>query len=375
MRDCFVLIMLLLLLAGCDSEPNRAPGGDAGGETVRGELGGAVDAGFARADEPRPFTFPADHGPHPAFRNEWWYLVGNLHDAAGRRYGFQITFFRIGLQPGADERDSAWATNQIWMAHLALTDAAQENYYHTERFARDGEIGLAGATVDGERIWLEDWSLRRRDDGAWRLKAATEAFSLDLAFDSERGPVLHGDAGLSQKSAAPGNASYYYSLPRLATTGDIRVGEQRHTVEGTSWLDREWSTSALGDEQTGWDWFALQLDDGTDIMVYDLRRGDGEPSDYSYAAVMHPDGRVERLGAEGFRLQSTDRWTSPAGITYPSGWRLKIDGRAEPLVIEPVLAEQEFDGVVRYWEGAVDVLQGDTSAGRGYVELAGYGAE
>jgi len=369
----FVPCLLLALLAGCADEPAPPPG-DGADAGLRAGLGGDPAAGFARAVEPREFEFPADHGPHPAFRNEWWYITGNVEDPAGRRYGFQVTFFRIALAPDppATKGESAWATSQIWMAHLALTDAHAGRYHHAERFARDGDIGLAGARSAPLAVWLEDWRLERAGDGTWRLGADAGDFALDLAFTPRKPPVLHGDGGLSRKGAGRGNASYYYSQPRLATTGTVRVDGERRRVAGRAWLDREWSTSALGDEQVGWDWFALQLDDGTDVMIYEMRRRDGVRSRFSYAAVIRPDGRIERLGPEAFHIAVTDEWTSPRGGTYPAAWRVELDPLAAPLELTPALADQEFSGSVRYWEGAVDIRRDGESVGRGYVELSGY---
>ncbi len=374
MHRRWLTALLLVATVACDA-PDEAPTDTAAEAPMRAELGGEPAPGFARATEPRTFEFPADHGPHPDYRNEWWYLVGNVEDDAGHRFGFQVTFFRIGLAPGSDERDSAWATRQVWMAHLALTDVAGEAHHHAERFARDGAIGLAGAEPDGGRIWLEDWELRRDDAGNWHLRAATVAFRLDLALAPQRAPVLHGDGGLSQKSAERGNASYYYSKPRLATHGSIGVGDAEHAVTGSAWLDREWSTSVLGEAQEGWDWFALQLEDGTDVMVYEMRRFDRERSDYSYAAIMAADGEVTRLGPEQFTIEAMDQWTSPDGTTYPSQWRLTLEPLDEPLEVVTVVADQELTGTVRYWEGAVDVHARGVAVGRGYVELAGYADE
>lgn len=368
------LLGLLLLLAGCGAEPPE-PGDDGGDDTLRSELGGEADAGFARADEPRAFDFPRDHGPHPGFRNEWWYVVATLTDDSGARYGVQATLFRIGLVPGDADADSAWATNQIWMGHLAVTAADSDEHRHAERFARDGAIGLAGAEADGRRVWLEDWVLARPGEDQWTLTAATGDFAVELDLEAERAPVLHGDDGLSQKSGERGNASYYYSIPRLAATGRVRLDDSERAVTGSAWLDREWSTSALGEAQAGWDWFALQLDDGTDIMVYAMRRRDGARSDYTYAAIMHPDGRVERLEPDDVRKTVTAEWTAPSGVTYPARWRLDIAGVDGPLEIEPWVADQEFAGSVRYWEGAVDVHRDGDRVGRGYVELTGYDAQ
>lgn len=372
MERCLPFVLGLLLAAGCGEAPERATGGAGDNGGLAEALGGAADPGFARATGVRPFTFPRDHGPHPAYRNEWWYVTGNLDDDAGRRYGFQFTLFRIGLAPGRAERPSRWATHQVWMAHLALTDVAGDRFRAAERFARGGDIGLAGARRDPVEVWLEDWRLERTPNGDWHVDAATDALALDLALHPEKPPVLQGDRGLSRKSEAPGNASYYYSLPRLKASGDIRIDGERRPVSGRAWLDREWSTSALGEDQAGWDWFALQLDDGTDIMYYRLRQKDGSTDPHSAGSIADPDGTITPLDRDDAGIEALDHWTSPADTTYPSRWRLDIAGIDGPLTVVPVHADQELDVSVRYWEGAVDVLRAGEPVGRGYVELAGY---
>lgn len=363
---------LLLAAAGCGGQGEPASTETGNGNGLAAALGGSADPGFARATEVRPFDFPRDHGPHPQYRNEWWYVTGNLDDEAGRRHGFQLTLFRIGLAPGRADRPSRWATHQVWMGHLALTDVAGDRFRAAERFARGGDIGLAGARREPVEVWLEDWRLERDPGGDWHLRAATDAFALDLALHPERPPVLQGDRGLSQKSDAPGNASYYYSLTRLATRGEIRVAGESRKVNGNAWLDREWSTSALGENQAGWDWFALQLDDGTDIMYYRLRREDGSTDPLSAGSIAAPDGATTPLGRDDVALEVLDRWTGPKDSVYPSRWRLDIAGIEGPLTVVPVIADQELDVSVRYWEGAVDVLRAGEPVGRGYVELAGY---
>jgi len=365
-----LLLLAAAMLGACDA-PERAPTGEGTGGLAQ-QLGGDANPGFARADQPRDFRFPHDHGPHPDYRNEWWYITGNLDGVDGGRYGFQVTFFRVGLAPGEPERTSRWATHTLWMAHLAVTDAQAGAFAHRERFARGGGMRLAGAERDPVRVWLEDWSLERAGDGNWHLDASADGLGVELSLRPERRPVLQGEAGWSKKGSGEGDASYYYSVPRLAAEGHVEIGGRRRAASGTAWLDREWSTSALGADQQGWDWFALQLDDGRDIMLYRLRTRDGTTDPHSAGTIVAADGSVRRLTPSEFSVEATDHWQSPHGGRYPSGWRLTIDGIGAPLRVEPVLADQELDAALRYWEGAVDVRLGEASAGRGYVELTGY---
>ena len=360
-----------------------------GGLTVSGVLGGSEIEGFARATEVRDFEFPRDHGPHPEYRTEWWYVTGNLRDAEGNRFGLQWTLFRSALAPDTVRAESEWATNQAYMAHFALTDVARGAFMARERFAR-GAQGLAGARSEPFRVWLEDWELASVDPAAMpsgtegsifplRLTAADGERSLSLTLVPEKSPVFQGDRGLSQKAEGEGNASYYYSYTRLRAEGRIRVGERTHEVRGSAWLDREWSTSVLAEDQVGWDWFALQLEDGRDLMYYQLRRPDGSAHEYSEGVLVESDGTVTRLSGGDVELEVTDRWRSPdSGIEYPSGWRLRLPSRGLDLGIRPVLDDQELELTFRYWEGAVDVTGRGGSAetsGVGYVEMTGYGPE
>ncbi|HXU46332.1 MAG TPA: carotenoid 1,2-hydratase, partial [Thermoanaerobaculia bacterium] len=253
-------------------------------------LGGS-SAGFARALAPRAFRFPEDHGPHPEFRTEWWYATGNLATPAGRRFGFQLTFFRNALAPETPDRPSRWAARDVYMAHFALTDAEGGRFLAFERFRR-GALGLAGARALPFRVALDDWSIASLAPGStWpaRLRAQEGGAAIDIQLDQGKPPVLEGDRGLSQKSAAPGQASYYYSLPRMPARGDIRLGGESFAVSGLAWLDREWSTSALAADQVGWDWLALQLDDGRELMLYRLRRRDGSADPASRATLILAD--------------------------------------------------------------------------------------
>ena len=340
-------------------------------------LGGDGDAGFEKALEPREFVFPDDHGPHPGFRNEWWYVTGNLDGDGGRRFGFELTIFRFALSSSVPATQSNWRSNQVYIAHFAVTDADRERFFAAERFSR-GALGLAGAESAPFRVWIEDWEIAATRAGAperWRLRASDPGFAVDLALTAAKPPVLNGNAGLSQKSAEPGNASYYYSMTRWLTDGAVRLGDDEFRVSGLSWLDREWSTSALGADQLGWDWFALQLSDGSDLMFYNLRKLDGSQDEQSAGTWIDADGRSLHLWRDDVEITVTDTWESPQGGVYPSAWTLRAPGQGLDLRIRPVMADQELFTTVRYWEGAVDVegeRDGRPLIGRGYVELTGY---
>ena len=345
-------------------------------------LAGADTAGYERALEPRDFTFPADHGPHPSFRTEWWYVTGNLTSTTGRDFGFQLTIFRNALAPRMPDSRSAWATNQAYMAHFTVTDVAAERFHAYERLAR-GAVDLAGATTEPLRVWLEDWTLEGTTSETFplRLRAREGAVALDLALEAGKPAVPQGDRGLSQKGPEPGNASYYYSHTRMPAAGTLVLEGDTLAVSGLAWLDREWSTSALSEGQVGWDWVALQLADGWDLMAYRLRRGDGSTDEWSAAVLVDPRGVATRLAwGTQISMESTGSWTSPIdGAVYPSGWRISVPERGWSLVVEPRIPNQELDLAFRYWEGAVSVrgtgAGGVSVEGRGYVELTGYAGE
>lgn len=342
-------------------------------ETLAGDA-----AGWARAMEPRQFRFPEDHGPHPDYKTEWWYFTGNLESETGRRFGYQLTFFRVGLKPGrVEDAASAWRAEHIYMAHFALTDVKGERFYPFERFAR-ADQRLAGARAQPFAVWLEDWRVAGDGDGflPLTLRAQQGEVSVSLRLDSAKAPVLQGEQGLSQKSAEPGNASYYYSFTRMPTQGEIRIADQSYSVSGHSWLDREWSTSALAADQAGWDWFALQFSDGRELMYYRLRKQDGSADRHSAGVLVGPEGEVERLDSEDVQLKVLEHWTSPqTRIRYPVRWRITLPRQNIQLDIRPRLAQQEMNVTVRYWEGAVAVTgqaAGKAISGSGYLELAGY---
>jgi len=363
-------ILIVLALAA------RWPGAERAAQARLPGMSGEA-SGFRRADGPKPLSFPADHGAHLDYQTEWWYYTGNLESADGRHFGYQLTFFRRALLPSGQRqtRASNWAAEQVYLTHFALTDVSGGRHTAFERFSR-GAAGLAGAEAAPYQVWLEDWQVTETEPGVYRLHASQEQISLDLQLTDEKGPVLQGDQGYSQKGPDPGNASYYYSLTRLASTGTLRVGESAFQVAGLSWMDHEFSTSALGPDQVGWDWFALQLDDGGELMVFQLRRTDGSIDSFSSGAFIAADGATTRLAREDFVVRVEDTWRSPhSGATYPARWTVSVPRLDLTLDITPHLADQELNVSYTYWEGAVRVggeRAGQAIAGNGYVELTGY---
>jgi predicted secreted hydrolase len=343
-------------------------------EALGGPEGGTT--GYVRAVEPRAFHFPEDHGPHPDFRTEWWYWTGNLSTADGRDFGYQFTLFRSALAPEDTERTSAWGTRQLYMGHLALSDLGGGRFHAFERFSR-AALGLAGAQAEPFKVWLEDWSAQATDTGAMRLTAQGEGVSLSLVLEPGKPPVLQGDRGLSQKGPKPGDASYYYSFTRMPSRGQVTVDGRTYEVTGQSWMDREWGTDPLGGRPLGWDWFALQLSDGSELMYGQLRHPDGTADPFSAGTFVPAHGEPVRLSREDVRLEVEGTWKSPhSGATYPARWRLVVPSQALTLELTPALAHQELLVSVRYWEGAVRLSGSHAGApveGRGYVELTGYG--
>ncbi|MDX9759055.1 MAG: lipocalin-like domain-containing protein [Bacteroidota bacterium] len=370
----FLLPLLMLVTVGCTG--NRD--GETAATTVVGErsalsvLSTSDTAGFARADVVRDFRFPEDDGPHPEFRTEWWYWTGNLESSDGRRFGYQLTFFRQALAPGV--RDSAWRSGHTYFANFALTDIDGGQFHAFERFNR-GTAGLAGARAFPFRVWVDDWTVHATGandiTGPVELRATEGEISIALTLRAEKPRILHGDHGLSKKSAASGNASYYYSLTRIASDGHIRIGDRTFAVQGTSWLDREWSTSVLDPAQTGWDWFSMQFDDGSELMLYQLRLDNGGIDPFSAGSSIDPTGKRRTLTREEFHIMPRGAWQSPrSGIHWPSGWEVRIPALGLVLDVEPVRDDQELPLTVTYWEGAVRIRGSRT--GVGYVELTGY---
>lgn len=364
-------------LMGCGVQDSMPTNAESPEPMSLGEaMGGSDTEGYRRADRPRAFSFPEDHGPHEGFRNEWWYITGNLDSDAQDRIGFHITFFRVALAPafsGKPEfRDSPWVTRHLWMGHSAVTDLGRDRHVAEERFAREG-AGLAGAEADGVRIWLEDWTLEGLDSSAWQLQFGSGEYRLQLELEPLRDPVLQGDQGLSQKGREPGNASYYYSIPRLRVTGEIEDDQGVREVTGLAWLDREWSTSALEEGQIGWDWFALQFFNGDSLMYYQLRRQDGSADSLSKGRWMPSSGPDLGVHSDAIQLRPLRYARMTSGRRYPVEWEITWPEADVQWTVVAIRDHQEMTSFIPYWEGAVDILDSSgNKVGRGFVEMTGY---
>ncbi len=325
---------------------------------------------FEQAKQVRSFVFPQDFGPHPTFQTEWWYYTGNLKTIEGRHFGYQLTIFRRALNRDLVSGSSKWRTNQVYFGHFALTDVLQNQFYSFEKFSR-GALGLAGSQGIPYKVWIENWQIYQ-DGDEYILQAADKDVGLKLTMKSQKPIVLQGDGGLSQKSQDVGNASYYYSQTRLLTKGFIEVGSSTFDVSGYSWLDREWSTSAFKRGESGWDWFAVQLDDHREIMLYQIRYQSGTISPYSSGSYIDQAGKKHHLDHEAFKIKPTGYWKSPeTGVVFPAAWNIEIPSFKLSLTVVPHINGQEHRHSFNYWEGAVKVTSGKVK-GQGYVELTGY---
>lgn len=361
---CLLVVGLLLWLELQTHAPDRRPEPIA----LSAVLGGDA-ADFERVTGPVSLSFPADHARHDAYRNEWWYFTGNLASDDGRRFGFQYTLFRFKLGD-SEPTGSAWDSEHLWMAHFAISDLANEQFHSEERFARDA-LGLAGAS--SERWWLGSWQVDALNPG-WQLEAMADTMGLSLELIPDRGKVLQGRDGFSKKGPKPGQASRYYSYTRLNASGHLSVGGWSGQVSGLAWLDREWGSGQLDESLAGWDWFALQLDDGRDLMVYRLRRHDGSPSEFSAGSLVWPDGRYSILQADDLATRPERRWRDREGVEWPLSWHIEVPGHGIDLIVDAAFDNQRWRASVPYWEGMVEIRNSgdERSIGRGYMELSGY---
>jgi predicted secreted hydrolase len=347
---------------------------------------GAVDDPYRLALPNYQFQFPRDHFNHPEFRTEWWYYTGNLRTAEGRRFGFELTFFRQGVdKQGVDRQpasENVWEVKDVWMAHLALSDINGGQFLHTERLNRSGP-GVAGADLKQARVWNGNWQAQWILDpalpgaGTQTLAAVADRFSLQLSLKSEKPPVIHGQNGVSQKAEGVGKASHYISLTRLITTGEIILDGKRFTVEGTSWMDHEFFSHQLESNQSGWDWFSMQLADRSELMLFRLRRAGGSLDPYSAGTFVDPQGRTRHLSAADFTVIPGKIWTSPATHgRYPVEWTIDVPSIGLKAALRTPMPQQELTGIgTNYWEGAVDIdatRLGRALSGVGYLEMTGY---
>lgn len=324
------------------------------------------------------YEFPRDHRAHRDFKTEWWYFTGQLRDGRGRRFGYQVTFFRQGARPPSERggTTSRFIVDDVKFAHFAVTDVMEEKFRHGQKLSR-GAFGEAGFD-DGARLaWIEDWELALTPDHAFSLRAAHGDARLELTLTSAKPWAIHGENGVSQKAEGVGRASHYYSGTRLATRGMLTLGGRTVEVTGESWFDHEWATNQLTAEQVGWDWFSVQLDDGTELMLYQMRTRSGEADPQSSGTFIARDGTTRHLRREDYRLTPTRYWKSPAtGARYPIAWEVTVPALELAARIETPVREQELAiEPIAYWEGAIDFAGTHGAApvrGQGYMELTGY---
>jgi predicted secreted hydrolase len=336
----------------------------------------AAESQFQDAVPGRVFAFPRDHGKHPDFQTEWWYFTGNL-DSENHSWGFQLTFFRRGLVREPVRKGSAWAVRDLYPAHFALTDVTRGQFFHTDLLSREGP-GLAGAGSEDLNVFVKNWTGARQGETIL-LKAQKDKYALDVSLTAEKPPVLHGDSGFSRKGDSEKQASYYYSMTRLKVQGTITFDGQIRQVTGYAWMDHEFGSAILSENQVGWDWFSLQLDDGSELMAFHLLKKDGT-FERPFGTFVSKQGETVSLGDDSIIIVPIGTWVSPrTGTKYPSGWKLEIPGKKISLEVTPLMHDQELvtgrSTAVTYWEGAVSVkglTDGKPVSGRGYVELTGY---
>ena len=382
-RQAFVILMLLVTLIVAffmwPSEKVIDASTDLQSNDVVEFLSLKPDASFKSVIRGNPITLPKDFGAHSEYRQEWWYFTGILRSMNGRRFGYQLTFFRFGGQEEESYKSSKWSSSDIWMAHFALSDIQSGKLLAVEDYAR-GTINLAGVNAQPFRVWLNGWSVEAVDvedtesKRKWRVQAHSDGVSLDLNLLVDGTPVLHGDEGYSEKNWDGDSASYYFSFPDIETNGELIIGGESFTVAGSSWMDREWSTSVLNRNQQGWDWMGLRFTDNSSLMVFQVRSRTESP--YRYAIFVQPDGNVQKFESHEIRLSSREMWSLPNGESnIPIKWQLSIPSLKMGLTVSAAFNNQYLDLDFPYWEGVVDAqgsLAGSQIKGEGYLEMTGY---
>jgi predicted secreted hydrolase len=342
-------------------------------------------AEFAVAENPwrlalpgRKYEFPRDHFAHSEFKTEWWYFTGNLRDSGGKRYGYQLTFFRQGIRPltARGNTKSRFITDELKFAHFAVSDPNEGRFHFVQKTSR-GAFGEAGFARANHIAWIDDWSLKLLPDGTMEMLARMRDASLTLAVKPEKPWIIHGENGISQKAEGEGRASHYYSGTRLKTTGRLTISDRELAVTGTSWFDQEWASNQLTPEQVGWNWFAVQMSDGSELMLYQMRLRDGGFDPNSSGTIIAPDGKTRQLRRDEYTLSATRWWRSAATkAQYPIGWQLRVPALDLEAEITTPLERQELElPPIAYWEGMIDfrgTRAGQAIRGEGYMELTGY---
>ena len=339
---------------------------------------------FAPALPGYDFQFPRDHGAHDEYRTEWWYYTGHLRTDNGHRYGFEVTFFRVGVWgtgnpacPGRQDclPSSRWDLHNLALAHFAITDIDRQQFRYAEKLNRESPF-TASSSAEVLDVFNEGWSATTMPDGAWHITAFNGGDSVDLVMRSRKAPAIHGENGVSVKAEGVGYASHYYSMTRLDVTGSVN----RQSCRGLAWMDHEFGSAKLRENQQGWDWFSIQFDNDSELMLYQIRRSDGTPDVTSSGSLVTSDGTVIHIRQDQMRIEPAGRWhSSRSGATYPMGWRVSVPAFGIAVTLNPAMRNQELvtraSTNVTYWEGAVDVsgsFGNVVVSGAGYVEMTGY---
>lgn len=324
------------------------------------------------------YEFPRDYFNHPEYQTEWWYYTGNLRGEDGHKFGFELTFFREGVnrQPAAA---SSWDVRDLYLAHFAVSDLDGKRFLYAERSNRAGP-GIAGADAAPQKVWNGNWSAVWTN-GSEDLTALTDQFAVHLSLQSRKPPVIHGTDGISQKAAGTGRASHYFSETRLQTTGTLEIASAQYKVSGQAWMDHEFFTHQLDENQAGWDWLSVQLEDNTELMLFRMRRKDGSLDPFSAGTFVDVQGRPQTLTVNDFQLAPTgESWISPqTGTRYPIGWTISVPSIGIAMAASTTLPSQELIGQSKiapsYWEGAMTFTGTKHSSaihGSGYLEMTGY---